>query len=179
VVQFSGARSKETAVKHGRIVKEAARLFRERGFENVSAGEVMKAAGLTHGAFYAHFGSKEELKAAAVAYGLKVWLGRVQRSDSEKGKESYSDRYLSRWHRDNPGQGCTAAALAQELARSTPELKAALEQGLENILSARRGDRNEAIFQAAAMIGGVVLARAVQDRRLSDEILESVRQKLG
>jgi TetR/AcrR family transcriptional repressor of nem operon len=90
----------------------------------------MKAAGLIHGAFYAHFGSKEELKAAAVAYRLKVWLGRVQRSNSEKSKESHSDRYLSRWRRDNPGQGCTAAALAQELARSTPELKAAFEQGL-------------------------------------------------
>ena len=169
--------AKETAVKHARIVKEASRLFRERGFENVSVDEVMKAAGLTHGAFYAHFGSKEELKAAAVAYGLEVWLGRVQRSNSEKSKESYSDRYLSRWHRDNPGQGCTAAALAQELARSTPELKAAFEQGLENILSAS-GDRKEAIFQVAAMIGGVVLARAVQDHRLSDEILKSVRQKL-
>jgi len=169
--------AKETAVKHERIVKEASRLFRERGFENVSVGDVMKAAGLTHGAFYAHFGSKEELKAAAVAYGLKVWLGRVQRSNSEKSKESYSDRYLSRWHRDNPGQGCTAAALAQELARSTPELKAAFEHGLENILSAS-GDRKEAIFQVAAMIGGVVLARAVQDHRLSDEILKSVRQKL-
>jgi TetR/AcrR family transcriptional regulator, transcriptional repressor for nem operon len=82
----------------------------------------MKAAGLTHGAFYAHFGSKEELKAAAVAYGLKVWLRRVQRSNSE------------------------------------------------NILFAKRGDRKEVIFQVAAMIGGVVLARAVQDHRLSDEI---------
>jgi len=123
--------------------------------------------------------SATRLRAAAVAYGLKVWLGRVQRSNREKGKESYSDRYLSRWHRDNPGQGCTAAALAQELGRSTPELKAAFEQGLENILSAKRGDRKEAIFQAAAMIGGIVLARAVQDHRLSDEILKSVRQKLG
>jgi TetR/AcrR family transcriptional repressor of nem operon len=71
------------------------------------------------------------------------------------------------------------AALAQELARSTPELKAAFEQGRENILSAKRGDRKEAIFQAAAMIGGVVLARAVQDQRLSDVIHKSVRQKLG
>jgi TetR/AcrR family transcriptional repressor of nem operon len=84
--------AKETAVKHERIVKEASRLFRERGFENLSVGEVMKAAGLKHGAFYAHFGSKEELKAADVADGLKVWLGRVQRSNSEKSKESYSDR---------------------------------------------------------------------------------------
>jgi TetR/AcrR family transcriptional repressor of nem operon len=171
--------AEETAAKHGRIVKEASRLFRERGFENVSVGEVMKAAGLTHGAFYAHFGSKEELQAAAVAYGQKVSLGRVQRSKSNQSKGSYADRYLSRWHRDNPGDGCTMAALAQEVARSTPEIKAALEQGLEEILSARGGDRNQAIFRAAALLGGVVLARAVQDRRLSDEILRSVRQKLG
>jgi TetR/AcrR family transcriptional regulator, transcriptional repressor for nem operon len=169
--------AEETAAKHERIVKEASRLFRERGFDNVSVGEVMKAAGLTHGAFYAHFASKDELQAAAVAYGQEVSLGRVQRS-SETGKGSYADRYLSRRHRDNPGDGCTMAALAQEVARSTPELKTAFEQGLEAILSAQGGDRNEAIFQTAALIGGVVLARAVQDPRLSDEILESVRQKL-
>jgi TetR/AcrR family transcriptional repressor of nem operon len=139
----------------------------------------MKAAGLTHGAFYAHSGSKEELKAAAVAYGLKDWLSACSAAIARRVKESYCDRYLSRWHQDNPGQGCTAAALAQELARSTPDLKATFEQVLENILSAKRGDRKEVIFQVAAMIGGGVLARAVQDHRLSDEILKSVRQKLG
>ncbi len=169
----------ETAAKHERIVEEASRLFRERGFEDVSVGEVMKAAGLTHGAFYAHFGSKEELQAAAVAYGQDVSLGRLQRSKKKTTNGSFTDRYLSRWHRDNPGDGCTMAALAQEVARSTPELKAAFERGLEAILPAIGGERKEAIFQAAAMIGGVVLARAVQDPRLSDEILESVRKKLG
>jgi TetR/AcrR family transcriptional repressor of nem operon len=71
------------------------------------------------------------------------------------------------------------AALAQEVARSTPELKAAFERGFEEILSATGVDRKEAIFQSAAMIGGVVLARAVQDDRFSDEILRSVRQELG
>src|ERR1700746_2820094 len=81
----------ETAAKHERIVKEASRLFRERGFENVSVGEVMKAAGLTHGAFYAHFGSKEELQAAAVAYGQKVSLGRLQRSNNTKNKGTFCD----------------------------------------------------------------------------------------
>jgi len=171
--------AEETAAKHERIVKEASRLFRERGFENVSVGEVMKAAGLTHGAFYAHFPSKQELEAAAVAYGQRVSLGRVQRNKTEKNKRSYADRYLSPRHRDNPGDGCTMAALGQEVARSTPELKAAFEQGLEEILSAEAGDRKQAIFQAAAMIGAVVLARAVQNPRLSDEILKSVRQKLG
>jgi len=79
----------------------------------------MKAAGLTHGAFYAHFGSKEALQVAAVAYGQKVSLERVQRSKSKKGKGSYANRYLSRCHRDNPGDGCTMAALAQEVARAS------------------------------------------------------------
>ena len=169
----------ETAAKHELIVKEASRLFRERGFENVSVAEVMKAAGLTHGAFYAHFGSKEELQAAAVAYGQKVSLGRARRSKSKKSKGSFTDAYLSPWHRDNPGDGCTMAALAQEVARSTPELKGAFEQGLQEILPAIDEERKQAIFQAAAMIGGVVLARAVKDPRLSDEILKSVQQNLG
>ncbi len=169
----------ETAAKHKRIVQEASRLFRERGFENVSVSEVMKAAGLTHGAFYAHFGSKEELQTAAVVYGIKVSLERLQRSNGVESKGPFADLYLSRWHRDNPGDGCTMAALAQEVARSAPELKAAFEQGLESILSAKRGDRKEAIFWVAALIGGVILARAVHDPRLSDEILGSVRQKLG
>jgi TetR/AcrR family transcriptional regulator, transcriptional repressor for nem operon len=169
----------QTAAKHERIVKEASRLFRERGFENVSVGNVMRAAGLTHGAFYAHFGSKEDLQAAAIAYGQKVSLDRLQRSQKNAAKGSFTDGYLSREHRDNPGDGCTMAALAEEVARSTPELKATFEQGLENILSATGGDRKEAIFQSAALLGGVVLARAVRDPRLSDEILRSVRQKLA
>ena len=103
----------------------------------------------------------------------------MQRSNGKKSKETFADLYLSRWHRDNPGDGCTMATLAQEVARSTPELKAAFEKGLENILYTRGGDRGKAIFWVAAMIGGVVLARAVRDPRLSDEILSSVRQKLG
>jgi TetR/AcrR family transcriptional repressor of nem operon len=168
--------AKETAAKHERIVKEASRMFRERGFENVSVGEVMKAVGLTHGAFYAHFGSKEELQAAAVAYGQRVSLGRLQRN---KKRGMFDHRYLSPSHRDNPGDGCTMAALGPEVARSAPELKVAFEQGLQDMLSARGEDRKEAIFRTAATLGGVVMARAVRDPRLSDEILRSVRQKLG
>ena len=80
---------------------------------------------------------------------------------------------------EDSGLDRTMAALAQEVARSTPELKEALERGLEEILSAMGGNRKEAIFQTAAMIGGVALARAVYNRRLSDEILESVRQKIS
>src|SRR5215469_12485723 len=121
---------------------------------------------------------RKKLQAAAVAYGSKVSLERTQSSDGKKGKASYADQYLSRWHRDNPGDGCTMAALTQEVARSTPELKSAFQQGLEKILSASGEDQKEAIFRTAAMMGGVVLAHAVQDPRFSDEILRSVRQKL-
>jgi TetR/AcrR family transcriptional regulator, transcriptional repressor for nem operon len=170
--------AEETAAKHERIVKEASRLFRERGFENVTVGEVMKAAGLTHGAFYAHFGSKQQLEEATVAYGQALSASRARsHGATKKGRQAYAERYLNRRHRDNPGDGCTMAALGQEIARSTPELKTAFERGLEEILSAGGGDRRNAIFQTAALVGGVVLARAVQDARLSDEILEAVRQK--
>jgi len=172
--------AKETAAKHERIVREASRLFRERGFENVTVGEVMRAAGLTHGAFYAHFGSKQELEEAAVAYGQRVSADRARSYGATKrGRRTFADRYLSLRHRDNPGDGCTMAALAQEVARSTPELKAAFEKGFEEILSAQGGDRKEAIFQTAALLGGIALARAVQNPRLSDQILEIVRQKVS
>ena len=172
-------RAEETAAKNDRIVKEASRLFRERGFENVTVGEVMKAAGLTHGAFYAHFGSKQKLQEAAVAYGQAISRDRLRSSHAKKSKESYADRYLSARHRENPGDGCTMAALAQEVARSTPEIKGAFERGFQEILAAKGGDRKEAIFESAALIGAVVLARAVRDNTFSDEILESVRQKLN
>jgi TetR/AcrR family transcriptional regulator, transcriptional repressor for nem operon len=172
--------AKETAARHERIVKEASRLFRERGFENVTVAEVMQAAGLTHGAFYAHFGSKQELEEAAVAYGQRVSADRARSYGATKrGRRTFADRYLSLRHRDNSGDGCTMAALAQEVARSTPELKAAFEKGFEEILSAQGGERRESIFQTAALLGGVVLARAVQNARLSDEILEIVRQKVS
>jgi TetR/AcrR family transcriptional regulator, transcriptional repressor for nem operon len=172
--------AEETAARHDRIVKEASRLFRERGFEDVTVDEVMKAAGLTHGAFYAHFGSKEELEKAAVAYGQALSASRVRNyGATKKGRRVYTERYLSARHRDNPGDGCTMAALAQAVARSTPELKAAFEGGFEEILSAQGGNRKEAIFQTAALVGGVVLARAVQDDKLSEEILNSIRQKLS
>jgi TetR/AcrR family transcriptional regulator, transcriptional repressor for nem operon len=85
-------------------------------------GEVMKAAGLTHGAFYAHFGSKEELEEAAVAYGQRLSAGRVRHCGATgKGRGAYPRRYLSARNRENPGDGCTMATLAQEVARSTQD----------------------------------------------------------
>jgi TetR/AcrR family transcriptional regulator, transcriptional repressor for nem operon len=102
--------------------------------------------GLTHGSFYAHFASKQELQEVAIVYGQAVSLGRVQRSDTKKGQKSkraYADQYLSPWHRDNPGDGCTMAALGQDVARSTPELKEVFERGLEEHLAAMGGNWKE------------------------------------
>lgn len=120
----------------------------------------MKAAGLTHGAFYAHFGSKQELEEAAVAYGQGLSASRARGyGPTKRGRRAYADRYLSPGHRDNPADGCTMAALAQEVARSSPELKAAFERGFEEILSANGADRKEAIFQTAALVGGRARSR--------------------
>jgi TetR/AcrR family transcriptional repressor of nem operon len=172
--------AEETAAKHERIVREASRLFRERGFEDVTVGEVMKAAGLTHGAFYAHFDSKQALQEAAVAYGQALSAGRMRsHGATKKGRKAYADSYLSPGHRDSAGDGCTMASLAQEVSRSSPEIKAAFEQGLEEILAASGLSRKEAIVEAATLLGGIVLARAVRNTKLSGEILAAVREKVG
>jgi TetR/AcrR family transcriptional regulator, transcriptional repressor for nem operon len=131
-----------------------------------------------NGAFSAHFDSKEELEKAADY----LRAGTLCRSSPEfqcnrKGRRAYAERYLSMRHRDNPGD-CTMAALGQEVARSSPEIRTAFEQGLEEILSAHGGDREEGLFRTAAVLGAIVLARAVQDPHFSKEILESVRKKL-
>lgn len=82
-------------------------------------------------------------------------------------------------HQPDLKRSCRRGGMAQEIARSMPGLKAAFERGFEEILSAQGGNRKEAIFQTAALLGGVVLARAVQDPQLSDEILDNVRQKVS
>lgn len=82
---------------------------------------------------------------------------------TKKGRKAYAGLYLSPRHRDNPGDGCTMAALAQEVTRSTPELKNTFEKGLEKILAEGGQERRETIFETAALLAGIVLARAVRD----------------
>src|SRR3984885_2047922 len=85
----------ETAEKHERILNEAARLFRERGFSGVSVSEIMKATGLTHGPFYNHFDSKEALMADSVMYGMQTTLDGLEATDgSAKGWAEYVKKYL-------------------------------------------------------------------------------------
>src|SRR5260370_42113861 len=94
----------ETEKKHKRIIREAARFFRERGFSGVSVAEIMQATGLTHGPFYNHFPSKEALMADSVEHGLKSALAGVEQvGSSPTRKAEYLDSYLSTAHRSAPG----------------------------------------------------------------------------
>jgi len=177
----------ETAKKHERILDEAARLFREKGFSGVSVGEIMKATGLTHGPFYNHFESKEELMAESVLHGFKATMeGLDSLPDTAKGWSDYVKKYLSVEHRDASGRGCTMAGLASEVRHEpqvrgvfTDRLKAVVEKMATRFLrGSKKAARGDAIRTLSSMVGAMILARAVEDEAFSEEILSEVRKGL-
>jgi len=179
----------QTAKKHEKILKEAARLFRERGFAGAGVAEILKAAGLTHGAFYAHFASKEALEAEAVERAFEQSQSRMYTltADARDPKQVFLDGYLSTAHRDHPGSGCVIAALGSEIARDSVTRKP-FTQRVNQIIEEMSGlfrwkrkgaARSSSIHLLAAAVGALTLARAVDDPRLSDEILASVRDSLA
>jgi TetR/AcrR family transcriptional regulator, transcriptional repressor for nem operon len=175
----------------GEILVAAARAFRQKGIQGVSVPEVMKAAGLTHGGFYAHFANKEQLVAESVRHGLgETWAAFAQMLEATPPPERLSllvNHYLSRSHRDHPESGCALPILSPELGRHSPEVRAALGESLEGILRQLGGwmtgkteaERQEqAVLALSSMIGAMVLARAVSNPQLSDEILRLNRKNL-
>jgi TetR/AcrR family transcriptional regulator, transcriptional repressor for nem operon len=179
----------ETAEKHEKILEEAARLFRERGFGGVGVAEIMKAAGLTHGAFYAHFASKEALEAEAVDHAFAQSDRRVdaRAAETTDPKQVFLDHYLSPAHRDHPGTGCAIAALGPEIARDSAA-RQPFTRGVKHMIDGTAGRfrwkrkspaRHNAIHLLSAAVGALVLARAVDDPQLADEILETVRESLA
>ena len=177
----------ETAEKHERILNEAARLFRERGFSGVSVSEIMKATGLTHGPFYNHFDSKEALMADSVMHGMQTTLDGLDATEgSAKGWAENVKKYLSVAHRDACGAGCTMAALAAEVRQEplvrgpfTARLKAVVEaMALHFPWSSKKAARGDSIRALSSMVGAMVLARAVDDDAFSEEILKEVRKGL-
>ncbi|MPT48363.1 MAG: TetR/AcrR family transcriptional regulator [Sphingobium sp.] len=171
--------SREQMVENrARILREASRLFREQGFAAVTVADVMKAAGQTHGGFYSHFASKDDLIAATVAEAL------TGESMGMTDLEAWTDAYLSPLHRDHPEQGCPTASLAGLMRQQTPEARSAMAKGLEKQLArfaaalpegSDDDRRQEAIGRWAAMVGAIVLSRAVDDPALADELLISTR----
>ena len=178
----------QTAKKHERILREAARLFRERGFDRAGVADIMKAAGLTHGAFYAHFPSKDALEAEAVERAFAQSDNSIYALTANAGdrKRAFLDSYLSTAHRDHPGCGCVIATLGPEIARAsaarkpfTLRVKHMIQGMAGRFRWKRRGAaRRNAIHLLSAAVGALTLARAVDDPRLSAEILESVRESL-
>jgi TetR/AcrR family transcriptional regulator, transcriptional repressor for nem operon len=179
----------ETAEKHRRILEEASRLFRERGFAGVSVSEIMKATGLTHGPFYNHFASKEALMAEALADLSCKTLADFDRILAEEGIAAALDLYLSRQHVDHAGAGCLMTALAPDAAREpgtraafTSHVKGIIDR-LVGVLAGKRPEpadpRTEALLALSAMVGAVVLARAVDDPALGDDLLAATRRGLA
>jgi TetR/AcrR family transcriptional repressor of nem operon len=167
-----------------RILDAASRLFREKGFDAVSVAEVMKAAGLTHGGFYGHFDSKDDLVAQAIGHIFTVQEAGQGEQGGRDGLAGYLDAYLSPWHRDRVGDGCPTAALVADIRRQAAAARAAMTDGFRSQIDRvaavmPAGDpartRRQAVGTWAAMVGAVVLARAIDDPVLSEEILSQTR----
>jgi TetR/AcrR family transcriptional repressor of nem operon len=168
-----------------RILDAAAQLFRERGFEGIGVADLMKEAGLTHGGFYGHFSSKDDLIAQASARELTRSLAHWR----DVGERASGDRlsaigavYLTRTHRDNPGAGCVLAALGPDVSRQGPAVRRAVTDYVRSVCDllvklvpgkSKAARRQKALSAYATLVGAMVLARAVDDRALSQEILDA------
>lgn len=175
----------QAAQNRERIVEVAARRFRELGFEGIGIADLMKDAGLTHGAFYGHFASKDDLIAEASALALEQslerWTAVAERAPGDP-LSAIAGAYLTRAHRDAPGTGCLVAALGSDVSRQKPSVRHAVTDTVRSGLAAlarlvpgrsTTARRQKAIGTYATMVGAMVLARAVDDPGLSQEILDA------
>jgi TetR/AcrR family transcriptional regulator, transcriptional repressor for nem operon len=178
--------SKEQAAKNReRILKAASRLMRERGISGVGVDALTEAAGMTHGSLYSQFGSRERLVEEAVAYAMEA-KGRAVPEALALG--DYVSDYLSPAHRDRRGSGCPLAALCCEIPRQSARVRERFTAGLRGMIGwvssrmdsgIKQRQRDEmALATVASLVGAVVLARAVSDPKLSDDILRATRKRL-
>ncbi|KOX51652.1 MULTISPECIES: TetR/AcrR family transcriptional regulator [Methylobacterium] len=165
-----------------RVVEVAATLFRERGLHGVGVADIMGAAGLTHGGFYGQFANKDALAAEAFETAL---------TDNGRGQlDSLVSNYLSIAHVRAPGMGCPVAALANDVAREAPDspVRSRFTRGVRGMVdlmaalvpkTPKQKRRQRALSSLATLVGAVVLARAVDDEALAEEILGAARASLG
>ena len=184
--------SKEQAAQNRKqILTAAARLFRENGIRATGVDSISQGAGLTHGAFYSQFESKEALAAEAIRLALArskhVWQRAAERKRGSEAFRSIVAGYLSPEHRDAPGRGCVVAALGPSIARQPRRVRAAFTKELKDAVDflaqlvpghepSRR--REDAIAAFACMTGALILARAVDDKRFSGRILEAAAKRV-
>ena len=177
---------------HARIVQTAAARFRESGIEGIGVADLMKQAGLTHGGFYRHFRSREDLVGEAVEQALKdggqtVAALKLSKKPPAAVLTLLIDGYLSAAHRDSLASSCAVTTLAGDVARSTERARAAyaaqVEIYLELLVSLiasepRKPRRTKALAALATLVGAVSMARAVNDEALSLEILKAAGDEL-
>ena len=182
----------ETAETRRRIVETAAREFRRNGIHATGLADVMATAGLTHGGFYRHFASKEELVAEASAAGMESILDRADAAAGSAydkgGLKAIIDAYLAMDHREDRSEGCPLAGLGSELARVDDETKEVVSAGILKFLDLieaqmprrkRGAAKSKAIFVLSAMVGAVTLSRIVTDPGLSAAILRETKRHLA
>lgn len=176
--------NKEAAETRARIVDTAADHLRRAGIAEASLADIMAAAGLTHGGFYRHFRSKEQLVAEALAAAGTKTAAAMRGSAAKGGRNAVIAGYLSASHRDSATPLCPFAALGSELRHTGPETRSAAASALQALIEtlAEAGGsaegRTDAIASLATMVGAMTLARAVPDEAVADEILESARKML-
>ena len=181
----------QAAENRERIVQVAAKLFRERGFDGIGVADLMKAAGLTHGGFYGHFASKEDLAAEASGHALEelaqYWSAVIAKAP-DAAFSTIVNRYLSEGHRDAPGRGCLVAALGSDLGRQARPVRRAVTDGVNAFIGqlmqlvpgkSKVARHRQALTDFAAMVGAVTIARAVDDPSLSKDVLDAVASALS
>jgi TetR/AcrR family transcriptional regulator, transcriptional repressor for nem operon len=174
----------KAAENRDRILQSAARLIRERGIAGVGVDTLAEAAGLTYGGLYSQFGSKEALAAEALSVALAGNLETLERH----GLAAYAQGYLSAQHRDGPGQGCALAALGCDMPRESMLLRRRFTEGFRRLagrmsemlrVRSRQKSDEEAFATVATLVGAVILARAVDEPELSEQILAATRASLA
>jgi TetR/AcrR family transcriptional regulator, transcriptional repressor for nem operon len=166
----------------GRIIEAAGRRLKRDGIDGSGVATLMADAGLTNGAFYAHFESKDDLVAHAVAEQLREQRESFSaQPPGRAGLEQIVRGYLSVQHRDNPEGGCASAALLDEIGRSTEPIKRAYTDGVLIVIddiaarlatNDQQSARIKTLSVFALMVGTLQLSRALADRRLADEVLQ-------
>ena len=184
------SRSKE--ITHDRIVEAAARAIRRSGDDGTGVADIMKDAGLTHGGFYAHFASREAMLAEAAdragAEGVAALERVTAAAPPAQARQALVRAYLSQAHVENAESGCVVAALGSEMPRQAPEVRRAATRRIKEMIDlvARQapdwgqpGAHEHALVTVATMVGALLLARAVDDPKLPDALLEAALKHLA
>lgn len=185
------ARAAAKDATHERIVSVAARAIRRSGYDGTGVADIMKEAGLTHGAFYAHFTSRETMLAEAAgracAESAAALADVVACAPPDKALASILGAYLSREHLEHAEMGCPLAALGSETSRQAPEVRRVATRHIKEMIDllarqspdwGRPGAHQRALVTLATLVGTLLLARAVDDPGLSDALREAALKQL-